>query len=63
MGPRMSRTDFDAMVRQAGLTLTEAETAELHQAVRHVEAMAANVRQPRGRDAEPAHVFNPMMRA
>ncbi len=62
MGPRISRTDFDALVRGAGLTLTEAQTVELHQAYRYVEAMAEVVRTPRGRDAEAAHVFNPVVR-
>ncbi len=59
--PRISRTDFDALVRVARLTLTEAQAAELHQAYRYVEAMAETVRTPRGREAEPAHVFNPVV--
>ncbi len=63
MGPHISRSDFDALVRVARLTLTEAQTAELHQAYRYVESMAETVRIPRDREAKPAHVFNPIVRA
>ncbi len=62
MGPRISRPDFDALVRVARLSLTDAQTAELHQAYRYVEAMAETVRTPRDRAAEPAHVFDPARR-
>ena len=49
--------DFVVLVRRAGLTLDEAQIDDLLQAYSSVQAMVARVRTPRGREAEPAHVF------
>jgi hypothetical protein len=55
-----SRADFEALVRRAQLTLTEAQIADLHGAWPHVERMLERIRNPaRGREVEPAHTFRP----
>jgi hypothetical protein len=59
--PRITREDFDALVRASGLTLSEEQKSELHAAYGYIEVMSARVRadgqRPRG--AEPAIIFNP----
>lgn len=45
---------FDYLIARAGLTLTEAEKAELKTVVDGIAAMAERVRKPRGIMAEPA---------
>ncbi|MFI4986792.1 MAG: hypothetical protein ACHQF3_05080 [Alphaproteobacteria bacterium] len=59
--PSISRETFAALVVSSGLTLTAAETSELHAAYGHVEAMAARVRGDGKRppEVEPAVVFKP----
>ena len=57
MQTRTSRVDFEALARQSGLELTAMQLDELHQALGYIEQMAAAVRTPRGREAEPAHIF------
>jgi hypothetical protein len=60
MQAKTSLTDFEALVRRAGLTLSEAQTADLYGAWPHIEAMLERLRSPaRGREAEPAHIFVP----
>ena len=61
MPPQISRADFEAMVRRAGLPLTPEQIADLHEnAWPHMEAMIVGVRgSERDRGAEPAHVFTP----
>jgi hypothetical protein len=49
--------EFDFLVRRAGLTLTEAQKAELIEVYPLMQAMAERIRTPRGRAAEPAHIF------
>jgi hypothetical protein len=53
----ISKQDFAVLMAQAGLTLTEEQTEDLRQAHKFVRAMADRVRTPRGREAEPAHIF------
>ena len=48
---------FAYLLAHAGLTLTEAEKAELKTVCDRVAAMAERVRKPRGRMAEPALTF------
>jgi len=48
---------LDYLLARAGLSLTEAQKAELKTVHAAVAAMAERVRQPRGRMAEPAHVY------
>jgi len=49
---------LEFLLGRAGLDLTDAEKAELKQVYAGIAAMAERVRQPRGRMAEPAHVYN-----
>lgn len=48
---------FEYLLARAGLTLTEAEKAELKSVCDGVAALAERVRQPRGRMAEPALIY------
>ena len=48
---------FAYLLARAGLTLTDAEKAELKTVCDGVAAMAERVRQPRGRMAEPALTY------
>ncbi len=59
MKPKISETDFDALVRRAGLDLTAQQKAVIYQGYAYVEAMAERMRAPRGREAEPAVIFTP----
>ena len=49
---------LDFLLARAGLDLTAAEKAELKTVYAGIAQMAERVRQPRGRMAEPAHVYN-----
>ncbi|MGA8550290.1 MAG: hypothetical protein WB678_08640 [Stellaceae bacterium] len=53
----ISRERFAVLVERAGLTLTPEQFEELRQAYPQVERMQRNVRRPRDRAAEPAHIF------
>jgi hypothetical protein len=58
MPPDFSDDALDFRLARAGLDLTEAQKAELKTVYGAVAQMAARVRQPRGRMAESAHVYN-----
>jgi hypothetical protein len=49
---------LDFLLARSGLALSDAEKAELKTVYAGIAAMAERVRQPRGRMAEPAHVYN-----
>ena len=49
---------LDFLLARAGLDLTAAQKAELKTVYPGIAAMAERVRQPRGRMAELAHVYN-----
>ena len=49
---------LDFLLARAGLTVTDAQKAELKAAYPGIAAMVERVRQPRGRMAELAHVYN-----
>jgi hypothetical protein len=49
---------LDFLLARAGLDLTDAEKAELKIVYAGIAQMAERVRQPRGRMAELAHVYN-----
>ena len=51
--------EFDFLAKRAGLALTDAQKAELMTVYPLVAAMAERNRAPRGRAAEPAHIFIP----
>lgn len=57
MTPKITEAEFAVLVKRAGLTLTDAQRAELYKGYGYVEEMIARVRTPRGREAEPAHIF------
>ncbi len=46
------------LLARAGLDLTEVQKAELKGVYAGIAAMAERVRKPRGRMAEPAHVYD-----
>jgi len=48
---------FAYLLARAGLTLTDAEKAELKTVCDGIAAMAERVRKPRGRMAEPALIY------
>ena len=58
---KTSRADFEALVRRAGLPLTEAQIADIHGgAWAYMEVMLERVRgKDRDRAAEPMHTFKP----
>ena len=49
---------LDFLLARAGLDLTAAQKAELKTVYASIAQMAERVRQPRGRMAELAHVYN-----
>jgi hypothetical protein len=61
MSQPLSRTEFEALVKRAGLNLTAANIDDLYSAWPHIERFTAMLRNPaRGREAEPAHIFRPL---
>ena len=48
---------LDYLLARAGLSLTDAQRAELKAVYAGIAAMAERVRKPRGRMAEPAHGY------
>lgn len=48
---------FEYLLARAGLSLSDAEKAELKTACEGIAAMAERVRKPRGRMAEPALTY------
>ena len=48
---------FEFLLARAGLSLTDAEKAELRTVVDGIAAMAERVRKPRGRMAEPVLTY------
>jgi hypothetical protein len=60
MTPKISLTDFEALVRRTGIALSAAEISELHKGWAFVEPMLDRIRiNGRGREAEPALTFDP----
>jgi hypothetical protein len=49
---------LDFLLARAGLDLSAAQKAELKTVYPGIAAMAERVRKPRGRMAEPAHVYS-----
>ena len=56
--PEISDEAFDFLLARAGLKLTDEQKAELRSLYSGIAEMAERVRKPRGRMAEPAHVYN-----
>ncbi len=60
MEAKLSLTDFEALVRRAGVVLTQARTREIYQAWAQVEPMLDRIRATgRDRSAELALTFDP----
>jgi hypothetical protein len=60
MSATTSRADFEALLRRAQFSLTEAQIDDLYSAWPNIERMLDRLRNPaRGREAEPAHIFRP----
>ena len=57
MPTRITDEAFEFLIARAGLTLTDAEKAELKGVVDGIAAMAERVRKPRGIMAEPALTY------
>jgi hypothetical protein len=57
--PEPDREAFEALLKRSGLTVSQAQKADLLQGYAYVVAMAARVRGEtrRPREAEPAHMF------
>jgi hypothetical protein len=55
----ITREEFDFLARRAGVTLTEAQKAELMGIYPTIAAAAERNRSSRGRQAELAHIFVP----
>jgi hypothetical protein len=55
--PLISAERFAFLVERVGLKLSPEQFEELRQGYRFVERMIRTVRRPRGRAAEPAHIF------
>jgi hypothetical protein len=56
--PEMNDANFEFLVARAGLDLTDEQKAELMTVYSGIAEMAERVRVPRGRMAEPAHIYN-----
>ena len=54
----ISDETLDFLLARSGLVLSETEKAELKTVYAGIAQMAERVRQPRGRMAELAHVYN-----
>lgn len=62
MKPKISEADFNVLIAQTGLPLTEAQKQVLYEPYALVEAMVERVTKPLPREAEPAVIFTPEVR-
>jgi hypothetical protein len=58
MPPELTDDALDFLLARAGLALTPAQKNELKSVYPGIAEMARRVRKPRGRMAEPAHIYN-----
>jgi hypothetical protein len=56
--PEITDEAFEFLLARAGLDLTDEQKAELKSIYAGIAQMAERVRKPRGRMAEPAHIYN-----
>jgi hypothetical protein len=56
--PEIGDEAFEFLLARAGLKLTAEQKAELKTVYSGIAEMAERVRKPRGRMAEPAHVYD-----
>jgi hypothetical protein len=57
MPPELDEDAVEFLIARAGLSPTHEQMIGLKAAYQHVAAMAANVRKPRGRMAEPVLIY------
>jgi hypothetical protein len=62
MTTTISAADFDALIAETGLPLSDAQKAALLEVYPTLRAIIARVTAPLPREAEPAHIFNPEVR-
>ena len=58
MQPEIKDEAFEFLIARAALDLTDEQKAELMTVYAGLAEMAERVRKPRGRMAEPAHIYN-----
>ncbi len=58
MQPEINDEAFEFLLARGGLKLTDEQKAELRTVYAGIAEMAERVRKPRGRMAEPAHIYN-----
>ena len=56
--PEINDETLEFLLARAGLKLTDEQKAELKTVYSGIAEMAQRVRKPRGRMAEPAHVYD-----
>jgi hypothetical protein len=56
--PEIKDEAFEFLLARAGLSLTDEQKAELLTVYAGIAEMAERVRKPRGRMAEPAHIYD-----
>jgi hypothetical protein len=56
--PEIKDESLEFLLARAGLDLTDEQKAELKTVYAGIVEMAERVRRPRGRTAEPAHIYN-----
>jgi hypothetical protein len=56
--PEINDDAFEFLLARAGLDLTPEQKAELKSVYAGIAEMAERVRKPRGRMAEPAHIYD-----
>ncbi|MFL5266462.1 MAG: hypothetical protein ACJ8AH_07670 [Stellaceae bacterium] len=56
--PEIGDEAFEFLLARAGLKLTDEQKAELQTVYSGIAEMAQRVRKPRGRMAEPAHIYD-----
>ena len=56
--PEIKDEAFEFLLARVGLDLTDEQKAELMTVYAGITEMAERVRKPRGRMAEPAHIYN-----
>jgi hypothetical protein len=62
MKPAISQADFDVLLAQTGLPLSQEQKQALYEPYALVEAMLLHVTQPMPREAEPSVIFVPEVR-
>ncbi len=59
MTDTITSEEFDFLAKRAGYKLTPEQKSEIMGAYPYVAAMLKRVHTPRGREAEPSHIFVP----